>query len=412
MPRGPRIILTPNTFRKLNVINPNHPRIRRHVIALIVLSEYRRCNSIDVIHHSKSKSTVPPLFRVILKSFQSRFLNLSSDLTITPIYLWRIHVRKYLPSKMDPNHHVIYFKHRFLEKNEQSTYSIRRLLFPYKDMSSATTIFQNRNTILYYAPDLHSTPHGSIQVNELPSFDSFLSLANINHSIIRIEDSDTTGSVSKNGIRVAYRHHNQLEQLHNKLPDGLEKFNNDVANHILRQPSRIDFHREDGKIRQHEFSYVNSCKWGFGRVQSDNHPKSWSFLNEKMPTLDTEPFKTMPKHVQSGIILVLETATKFAYSTNANAFPDTTRNDLFATTMNASMGHVRSLSKFEYVHIVLTHNNKLKDHIDWKNDHRLGYNFCIVLSTLINIGGILFRMSIIMTTRTTIGAALDKAYST
>ena len=116
MPRGPRIILTPNSFRKLNVINPNHPRIRRHVIALIVLSEYRRCNSIDVIHHSKSKSTVPPLFRVILKSFQSRFLNLSSDLTITPIYLWRIHVRKYLPSKMDPNHHVIYFKHRFLEK--------------------------------------------------------------------------------------------------------------------------------------------------------------------------------------------------------------------------------------------------------------------------------------------------------
>ena len=62
----------------------------------------------------------------------------------------------------------------------------------------------------------------------------------------------------------------------------------------------------------------------------------------------------MPKHVQAGLILVLENATKYAYSTNANAFPDSTRNDLFATTMNASMGHVRLSSKFEYVHIVLS----------------------------------------------------------
>lgn len=116
MPRGPRIILTPKSLRKLNFIDPNHPRLRRHVIARIILSEYRRCNIIDVIHHSKSKSTVPPLFRAILKSFESRFLNQTSDLTITPIYLWRIHVREYLPSKMDPNHHVIYFKHRFQEK--------------------------------------------------------------------------------------------------------------------------------------------------------------------------------------------------------------------------------------------------------------------------------------------------------
>ena len=296
-------------------------------------------------------------------------------------------------------------------KKEQSTYSIRRPHFPIKDMSSATTIFQNRNTILYYAPDLHSTPHGSMQVNDLPSFDSNLNLDNINHSIIRIEDSDSTGSVSKNGIRVAYWHHNQLEQLHNDLPDGLEKFHHEVAIHLLRNSSKKDFYREDGKIHPDKFSYVSSCKWGFGRVQSDNHPSSWQFLNVKMPTLDTKPFTNMPKHVQSGIIVVLEHATKYAYSTNTNAFSHSTRNDLFSKTMNASMGYVQSTSKFEYVHIVLSHNKKLKDHIDWKNDHRHGYNLCIVLSSLINIDSKSFRLSIIMTTRTTIGAALDNAYS-
>ena len=108
-----------------------------------------------------------------------------------------------------------------------------------------------------------------MQVNNLPSFNSNFNLGNINHSIIHIEDSDSTGSVSKNGIRVAYRHHNQLEQLHNDLPGGLEKFHHDVAIHLLSQSSKKDFHREAGKIHPDKFSYVNSCKWGFGRVQSD-----------------------------------------------------------------------------------------------------------------------------------------------
>ena len=187
MPRGPRIILSSNTLSKLITVIPPHPRIRRHFIAITVISEYRRYNPVNVLTQSKSSTTVPLLFREILNSFQSRFLNHPSDLKITPISLWRIHCRDYLPPTTDLIHHAIYFKHRIHSKKEQSTYSIRRLNVPANHLSSTTTILQNRHTILYSAPDLHSTPHGSLHFDHVPIFDSALSFLRINHTIIRRE---------------------------------------------------------------------------------------------------------------------------------------------------------------------------------------------------------------------------------
>ncbi len=69
----------------------------------------------------------------------------------------------------------------------------------------------------------------------------------------------------------------------------------------------------------------------------------------------------------------------------------------------------QSSSKFEYVNIVLSHNTNIKDHIDWKNNHRTGYDICIVYSAYLTICSVEYRLSIIMTTRYTVGAALGKA---
>ena len=207
MPRGPQIILSCNTFRELISTIPPHPRIRRHFIAITVISEYRRCNTVDLIEQSKSSTTVPSLFREILKSFESRFLDHPSDLKITPISLWRIHCRDYVPPLTDPIHHAIYFQHRTLSEIEQSTHSIRRLRVPPKCILSTTTILQNRNTILYSAPDLHSTPHGSLHFDHVPIFDSILRCIDVDHTIIRREDSDKSGTVSKK------RHHGRISTL-------------------------------------------------------------------------------------------------------------------------------------------------------------------------------------------------------
>ena len=411
MPRGSRIFLSFKKFYKLSSTNPQHPRIRRHVISLIIITEYRRSNPVAVIEESKSRNKVPYSFRGILNLFVSRFLNRPTDLSITPIALWWIHQSKYLPPVSDPNHHAIYFKHRHLSPKELSTYSIRRLDLLAHQIQSVTTIFQDRQTILYSAPNLHSTPHGSMNVNVIPHYDSVLRSLKIDHSIIRLEDTDNSGSMTRNGISVAFLHHNQLDLLKNSILGGLDNFHRELALHLLQTSSKKDINREDGKIYPNKFSFITSCKWGFGRVQHDNHHGTWSFRGVKMPTLDTQPFLDMSETLQANIFCVLEHGTSYSIQTNQDAFCDPTRSSLFATTINASMGRIQSTSKFEYVHIVLSHNVQLKEHIDWKNDHRHGYNLCIVYSTLIEIENLPFRLSIIMTTRTTVGAALELAYS-
>ena len=73
------------------------------------------------------------------------------------------------------------------------------------------------------------------------------------------------------------------------------------------------------------------------------------------------------------------------------------------------MGFPHTSSKFEYVHIVLSHNTKFKDHIDWKNDHWTWYDICIVFSAYLTIHSVKYRLSIIMNTGYTVGAELGKA---
>ena len=72
------------------------------------------------------------------------------------------------------------------------------------------------------------------------------------------------------------------------------------------------------------------------------------------------------------------------------------------------MGFESSSSLFEYIHIVIAKNTVLNEHVDHKNDHRPGYNFCSVYSFFHVKDNDEYRISLIMTTRTTIGAAVEK----
>ena len=72
------------------------------------------------------------------------------------------------------------------------------------------------------------------------------------------------------------------------------------------------------------------------------------------------------------------------------------------------MGFELATMQFEYYDIVITRNTVLPKHIDQKNDHRVGYNFCAVYSYYHIIDGLEYKVSIIMTTRTTLGSALTK----
>ena len=79
----------------------------------------------------------------------------------------------------------------------------------------------------------------------------------------------------------------------------------------------------------------------------------------------------------------------------------------FTNKLNDQLGIAGSSTLFEYYDIVLTRNCVLPKHIDSKNDHHAGYNFCVVYLFHHSINGVEYKVSIIMTTMTNVGASLD-----
>ena len=127
-----------------------------------------------------------------------------------------------------------------------------------------------------------------------------------------------------------------------------------------------------------------------------------------MPTLNVAPFLQITKSLQRQIIAVMETATSLVLSEDKASFTNPLRTKLFAKIFNNAMGFESSSSLFEYIQIVVAKNTVLNEHVDHKNDHRSGYNFCSVYSFYHVKDNEEYRISLIMTTRTTIGAALKK----
>ena len=103
-----------------------------------------------------------------------------------------------------------------------------------------------------------------------------------------------------------------------------------------------------------------------------------------MPTINLVQWNNIPDDLKKDIFVLMEHATKFCQQIKHTAFRDVDRTRIAATVLNTKLGHSGSPSKscFEFIHIVVTHNTKLNKHVDMKNDHRPGYNHCVVYSFL------------------------------
>ena len=167
---------------------------------------------------------------------------------------------------------------------------IRRLFFDDSHLNSVTVIIQNDNNILYSAPNLHSTPHASLELDTLSSLSRFYQSKSIRLSVIANENADCSGLANCNGIYVAFPHHNQLSSLSSRINGGLKQFDTDLASYMLTKSSHKDSNRDNGLIRQNHPSFVTSIKLGFGRVQKKSNKKTWYYREVKQPTLDTYPF--------------------------------------------------------------------------------------------------------------------------
>ena len=137
--------------------------------------------------------------------------------------------------------------------------------------------------------------------------------------------------------------------------------------------------------------------------------KTWTLNGTEMPTIQYRTFTSLPCSLQQQLFKVFESAQIFVEGQLTNPFPNKLRSNLCVKKLNTALGFPFSPSKFEYFDIVLSQNSVLLKHIDCKNNSRPGDNFCAVYSFYQVLLGLEYKVSIIMTTHSTVGAALERA---
>ena len=268
--------------------------------------------------------------------------------------------------------------------------------------------------MLYFVIGLHARSHGSSSLNHQVSIGHTIDLLKISHAEISPGSAGPDGYQSMNEIHVAYPRNKILRKLDTQIVSGLRTMQFNLTTQLLLG-HKTDKSRFYGSVDWNEPSTNVRIRFGFGRVQLP-HPKkkkwivqTWTYNDHPMPTLSSNQFTILPKQLQQQLVKVFEAAQFFVESKYPNPFPNQLRTEQCSNRLKEAMGFPHAQFKFEYFDIVLSRNTILPKHIDSKNDHRVGYDICAVYSFYQVIEGLEYRVSIIMTTRTTLGAAMLKA---
>ena len=189
---------------------------------------------------------------------------------------------------------------------------------------------------------------------------------------------------------------------------GVDALESHLTEYLLKFGTMEDNLRMTGKINPRESAVSRCIRFGFGWIQRDSWKTNWQISDVTMPGVNVKQFSRMPTPLKEQTMILFELATKFTSLWNKDSFPNKSRNHLCAGHLNQAMGHPQSASLFEYFDIVVSRNAVLRKHCDVKNDHRKGYNVCCVYSYFQFVCGLEYKISIIMTTRTTLGCAFEK----
>jgi hypothetical protein len=136
---------------------------------------------------------------------------------------------------------------------------------------------------------------------------------------------------------------------------------------------------------------------GFGQTQTTTNPKQLRMKENGGKLMkDYSPLKK-----QLAQILSFGQACLDSYY--PNAFADDYRNNLFGSYLQSRFGE--GSFRWEFIDISIQHTNAiLPKHMDYKNDPREGYDYCLVYSFTVDQ----FRICFIMTSRANCGAASER----
>jgi hypothetical protein len=429
MPRGHLSILSPATLSKLARDDPEHPRIRKHNAACLVI-EYFHLDYHPRPEHRLTKETTPPLLAVLTQHYNKNYLTRGSDLKLTPREIWRwIFSRQYSDRALNPppvtSHQAIYIQERVVTPNELHLHTQRRrkglcknpIGEDYNTIRTNTTIAQpNGGNLFYLAVNLHCRLHGSVDMDKVDNCDILLDYLQIPHGQISPSSDISTnvdGVQSLNNVFVAYANSTIVQHLDTTmLTCGLSRLHENLTRHLLNGKI-TDTSRIGGAVVEGEASRNVRLTFGFGRVQSSPGSKPskvihWSYKGHRMPTINCEQFTAVPDHLKPQLVKIFDAGQMFIDNNLPDSFPNNARTRFASKLLRDTIGFPNASFKFEYIDIVLSLNTILPKHIDSKNDHRKGYNHCTVYSFYQVIDELEYKVSVIMTTRLTVGAAFEK----
>ena len=429
MPRGFNTILAPATFAALSRQNEEHPRIRKH-IAFSKVIHYFHLNFDVRREHDIRLNRIPPMLTMIVNHYNNVYLCRPTDIKLSSILVWKFTFRRSFSKRPKPplrsmSHQAIYIQQRYNTPNETKLFNQRRH-FPacqnqigidYHRIRTNTTIAQPDGVNLFYlVENLHSNWHGSVDMTQTDNLDLLFDYFNIQHGQISPQSAGgcRDGIQSMNNIYVAYKDSLPITLLERAMvPCGLNRFHDNLTRQLLIEKG-TDPARMSGQVVEGETSLNHRLTFGYGRVQptvEDTtrwkvHP--WTWKGEKMPTIRFLPFKVLPEELKPQLIKIFEAAQLFVDKNLPGSFPVQRRTKTFSKLLNEMLGYPKAKFKFEYFDIVLSLNTILPKHIDSKNDNRQGYNLCCVYSFYQKNDNVEYKVSIIMTTRSAVGAAYDK----
>ena len=373
----------------------------------------------------------PPVMEGIVSHLNKYYLTWKSDLKLVKQNVWRIYFRnqfgqtKYKRIQNHPNtatHRSIYIQKRLDEPKEVGLgRQLRKkplcgnpLGNDYSKLVSHTTIqLHGINRIIYCSDNLHSNWHGSMDISDVSNTNILMDHVGIKHQEICHENSGQTGLSKHEDIVVAFQHASIFSKLERSLSVqasmwGMTRFEHDLTKHLLLHGGVKDTVRMNGKINPNKEAFSYRAQFGFGRIQPAAYGLNWHLENTIMPSVSTKHFLDMPNSLRQALMVIFEHTTEFTRKHDKKVFSNIKRNQKCAGYLNNLLGFPGSKSLFEYYDIVLSHNTILRKHCDQKNCHRHGYNKCCVYSFFHNLENIEYKVSIVMTTRTTIGSAFER----
>ena len=393
------------------------PSLRRHECVIRTIALFHQ----EWSPHSKmSVSTLPPPLKRLCDHFNEFYLFQPDDLHINARLLWAILFRREY-SKINVksmSHPYMYVQQRHAETDEvKGQRLLRRKSLckkqfgqDFKKIATNTSIYlPTSRAMMYGVIGLDNRDHGSVA--EISHSNRVMDKLGIITHDIRPTRANEISTISANGIYVAYDTNPIFLELQNKTMKGIHTMHHELTTSLLTM-KYTDPSRAGLKIFKLEKSVNFRCRFGFGRIQATPAATAnltvihWLLDEKKMPTIKYEPFVKLPKSLKDELIILFECADNFVRRNMPGMFSNRKRFQC-AKKLNEVLGYPKAKMRFEYYDIVITRNIVLPKHIDQKNDHRIGYNYCVVYSFYHCIEGLEYKVSVIMTSRCTIGAALE-----